>query len=404
MTPEIAHFLLSEPGRVLLTQADILRMERADLLTALTRLRRQADPEQADAAWEMSDLRQRGIQKFGPDAAQMYFVREALEQASGWGAANYHAARFVQAGITTVADLCGGIGGDALAFARAGLNVTLYERDPIRALFAAENAVVCGQSECVTVRLADATMSQIEAEAAWFDPARRTDNRRVSDPDDYAPPLLWLAALQEQGIAHVGVKLSPAIDHALAARYGAELEFLSERGECKEALLWLGRLKSGDALRATLLTEKSAISLAGAEDRPTASAMPAVGRYLYEPDPGVIRAHLVGTLAGQIQAATLDPQIAYLVGNMLHATPFATAYEILERFPFSKKRLQDALTTRQVGRVIIKKRGFPIEPDQLRRQLKLRGPQEVTAILARIGKGHETFLCQPFAGNSGVNA
>ena len=67
----------------------------------------------------------------------MFFVREALEQASSRRAAAYHARRFAQAGIRQVADVCGGIGGDALAFARAGLRVTLYEQDPARALFAA---------------------------------------------------------------------------------------------------------------------------------------------------------------------------------------------------------------------------------------------------------------------------
>ena len=62
-------------------------------LAALTRLRKTATPEQAAAAWEMAELRRRGQAKFGPLAAQMYFVREALEQASGRGTADYHARR-----------------------------------------------------------------------------------------------------------------------------------------------------------------------------------------------------------------------------------------------------------------------------------------------------------------------
>ncbi len=394
MTEELADFLLSSAGRTLLTDADALLAARADTLTALTHLRRSATSEQASAAWEMADLRKRGQAKFGPLSAQMYFVREALEQASGMRVADYHAARLKAAGLPHVADLGGGIGGDALAFARAGLTVTLTERDPVRARFAAENAAVWGVSERLTVHVDDLlTLPAPSADTAvWLDPARRQNSRRVSDPEDYSPPLSWLDTLPASA---VGVKLSPAIDHALAARYGAELEFLSEGGECREALLWRGAAQTGDALRATLLSADGPPTLTGPADIPGDTALAASGRYLYEPDPAVIRAHLVGTLGRQIDALPVDPHIAYLLGDTLLPTPYAAAYEVWEQFPYHRKRLQAALTARNAGRVIIKKRGFPLEPEEIRKSLKLRGPEEVTVILARVGSGHQVFLCGP---------
>jgi len=392
-TPEIAEHLLAEPGRTLLAEADALLAARAETLTALTRLRKTATPDLAAAAWEMAEMRRRGQAKFGPKAAQMYFVREALEQASGQGTAAYHAQRMTAAGVGTLADLGGGIGGDSLAFARAGLRVTLYERDPVRACFAQENARVWGLAAHISIVLADLTTAVLTSEAAWLDPARRRGSRRVSDPEDYSPPLSWLTGLWAQGIGALGVKLSPAIDHALADRFDAELEFLSEGGECREALLWLGSAKSGDRLRATVITTQGPQSLTGEADAP---GMPIASRsaYLYEPDPGVIRAHLVRTLARQIDAAPVDPQIAYLLSDNLVQTPFANAYEVLAQFAYSKKRLQEALTSHDVGRVIIKKRGFPQEPDDLRKQMKLRGSREMIVILARVGAGHQTFLCR----------
>jgi len=393
MNEEIARYLLTPPGRALLAGADALLQSRTEMLTALTRMRRTVSPEVAVIAWDMAEMRRRGQAKFGPQAADMYFVREALEQASGRGTADYHAARLVATGAATVADLGGGIGGDALAFARAGLEVTLIERDPVRALFAEETARVWGLADRVAIVQRDITEAAVTAQAAWLDPARRRDSRRVSDPEDYSPPLSWLADLSGQGVGGIGVKLSPAIDHALAGRFGAELEFLSEGGECREALLWLGTARSGDALRATVITPSGPHSLTGAEDtsgQPSAAG----GRYLYEPDPAVIRAHLVRTLARRLGAAPADPQIAYLLGDALVFTPFADAYEVLDRFPYSNKRLQKALTSRDVGRVIIKKRGFPQEPDEVRKQIKLRGPEEMIVVLARVGKGHEVFLCR----------
>ena len=392
MTEDLANFLLSPTGRTLLVEADALLAGRADTLAALTRLRKSATPEQAVAAWEMADLRKRGTAKFGPLSAQMYFIREALEQASGRRVADYHAARLQATGLPNVADLGGGIGGDALAFARAGLRVTLTERDPLRARFAAENAAVWGVSDRLTVQVGDLlTLPPPPADTTvWLDPARRQNSRRVSDPEDYSPPLSWLDTLPA---AAMGVKLSPAIDHALAARYGAELEFLSEGGECREALLWRGAAQTGDALRATLLLPGGPLTLTGSPDTPGDTSLAQSGRYLYEPDPAVIRAHLVGTLGRQISALPVDPHIAYLLGDTLLPTPYAAAYEVWEQFPYHRKRLQAALTARNAGRVIIKKRGFPQEPEEIRKSLKLRGPEEVTVILARVGTGHQVYLC-----------
>ena len=394
LSADTASFLVTSAGRALLAEAGALRADRAETLTALTRLRRSATPEQAVAAWEMSELRKRGAVKFGPLASEMYFVREALEQASGLGTSDYHARRFANAGATHITDLGGGIGGDALAFARAGLRVTLIERDTVRADFAEENALFWGFSDQITVKRGGVTTAEITTDGAWLDPARRQGSRRVSDPEEYSPPLSWLHSLAVSGVQAVGVKLSPAIDHALADPFGAELEFISEGGECREALLWLGTAKSGQPLQATLITPSGPLTLAGTADERGDWVAPTGSRYLYEPDPAVIRAHLVGTLAKQIDAAPVDPQIAYLLGDTYCPTPFAEAYEVIDQFPYSRKRLQEALTAQDAGRVIIKKRGFPLEPDAIQKMLKLRGSKEVIVVLARVGAGHQVYLCR----------
>ena len=120
MNEETARYLLTLPGRTLLAEADALLAARAEPLTALTRMRRTVAPEIAVTAWDMAEMRRRGQAKFGPQAAGMYFVREALEQASGRGTADYHAARLVASGAAAVADMGGGIGGDALGLRPRG--------------------------------------------------------------------------------------------------------------------------------------------------------------------------------------------------------------------------------------------------------------------------------------------
>ena len=81
----------------------------------------------------------------------MFFTRDGLEQATRPVVADQHAQRFVAAGVRRVVDLGCGIGSDALAFVRAGLEVVAVERDPDTAAVAAAN--LAGRAE---VRCADA--------------------------------------------------------------------------------------------------------------------------------------------------------------------------------------------------------------------------------------------------------
>jgi len=396
LTEPAALFLLSPEGRALTHDAEILRDDGVDALPALTRLRRHAAPGLCAAAWELAVLRLRARAKFGQKADPLFFTRESMEQASGQRASAYHASRFAALGAAHISDVCGGIGCDALAFARAGISVTLYEVDPVRALFALANAEACGLAPLINVRREDVTQAALPAGAVWFDPARRDNGKRIPRPDDYVPPLPLAHRWAQQGRFPLGIKLSPAIDHALAAQYQCSLEFLSDGGECKEALLWRTASPPGDdTVRAVLLSDNSPQIIAGTAGQPAPPETDTRCAYLYEPDAAVIRAHLVGTLARNINAYALDPQIAYLVAGTLTLTPFARAYEVLERFPYARRTLQDALTRRGVGQVVVKKRGFPLEPDAVRKQLKLSGPEALTVVLTRQGDTHLVFLCRP---------
>jgi hypothetical protein len=53
------------------------------------------------------------------------------------------------------------------------------------------------------------------------------------------------------------------------------------------------------------------------------------------------------------------------------------------------------LRARDIGRVTIKKRGSALEPDQLRRDLRLHGNGELTVILTRVSGAPTVLLCSP---------
>jgi len=123
-----------------------------------------------------------------------------------------------------------------------------------------------------------------------------------------------------------------------------------------------------------------------------------IGSYLYEPDPAVIRAGMVEELAEELDAWTLDPHIAYLTSDRLFATPFAASYRVQDAMPFQLRRLRAALSSRGYADVVVKKRGFPMEPEELRLQLlpSLRGGTagEAVVLLARVGSGHMAIVAE----------
>ena len=80
----------------------------------------QPDPEKAAAALTQAELRTRAVAKFGDLAPHMFFTPDALEQATRLRVAEHRAARLAAAQPGSVIDLGCGIGGDLIAFARAG--------------------------------------------------------------------------------------------------------------------------------------------------------------------------------------------------------------------------------------------------------------------------------------------
>jgi hypothetical protein len=144
---------------------------------------------------------------------------------------------------------------------------------------------------------------------------------------------------------------------------------------------WIGEL--GDAELAELVT------LTG--DGTRAGVAGPVGRYLVEPDGAVIRAGLVAEAADLVDGRLLDPTIAYLTCDQRPSTPFGTAYEVTDVLPFGLKRLRTLLRERGVGRLTVKKRGTAVQPEALRKQLRLSGDAEATVVLTRIA-GQQSVL------------
>ena len=392
MHPDELRFLLSPAGQAALAELAAAPPTPDSHMAVAALWRDRLGPERAQAALETALLRQRAARKFSR-AAEMFFIRDGLEQATAEPVAAHRAARFAAGGARTVADLGCGIGGDALALAGAWASVVAIDRDPLRLMMAGANAAVYGLAERVALVQADLlALPPLPVEAFFFDPARRAGggprgapSRRLYAVADYQPPLS-LSDAWRCVVPCGAIKVSPGIDYA-ALPPGVEVEIVSLAGEVKEAVLWCGELRTA-ARRATLLP--GGHTLWGEEDEVAPVAAPRA--FLYEPDGAVIRAHLVGQLAARLDAALIDPQIAYLTADAAQPTPFARAFAIDDHFPFQLKRLRAYLRQRGVGRVTIKKRGSPLEPDALRQALRLRGDNEAVLFLTQVAGRHTVLI------------
>jgi SAM-dependent methyltransferase len=398
---ETLAWLQTDAGRRLLEEATRAWVDHGgDPVRAATAVRRiEPDPDRAAAATTQVQLRARAVAKFGDLAPLMFFTPEALEQATRLRVAEHRAARLAAARPASVLDLGCGIGGDLLAFARAGLTAAGVDLDPLRVALAQANLDALGLPGAVQV--ADATTLDVRGFGAVFaDPARRGARGRVFDAEGWTPPWPFVLDLLT-GTAVV--KVAPGIPHAMLPD-DVEAEWVSDGGEVKEAALWSARLAT-TRRRATVIPSTRPGQAAGGlatltdEDDPYAGQprpVRAVGAFLYEPDGAVIRAGLVTAVAAGVGGGLVDEHIAYVTGDEAFQTPFARSYRVLEELPYREKQLKAALRERGIGRLAIKKRGVDVVPEQLRKRLSLSGDQEGTLVLTRVAGAGTALLVEPF--------
>jgi hypothetical protein len=386
MDPHTFRELLSATGARALADATALEPNEATFLACANKLRKGYSPELARAALETVLLRTKARAKFAR-ADSMFFTREALEQATAEPVARHRAERLAPFG--RVADLCCGIGGDALALATAGATVDAVDTDELRLAMCEANADALGFADRVNCVLGDALAVPLsEARAAFADPNRRVEGRRFLNPDEYAPPLRALRARFAPDFP-LAVKVAPGIAHADIPR-DAEAEFVSLNGELKECVLWFGAPRT-HARRATVLPSGDA--LAGGVSEPC--GIVPVGAVLFDPDPAVVRAELVPLLAEHTGARPIDEHVQLLTAGAVVRTPFARAFVVECAEPFNVGRLREHFRARRVGRVTIIKRGSPADADDVLKKLKLEGDGHRTLFLVRAAGAHTAIVCAP---------
>jgi hypothetical protein len=372
-------------GRALLDEvAKVGTPTPADLM----RWRKDAPADQVAAAVRLVAARRRGATKFDR-AAAMWLEATGLEQATAEAVARHKATRFAG---TTVVDLCSGIGGDALALAARAESVIAVDRSYGMCRRLLWNAAAYEVAARILAVRADAKRFSIPPGAlVHIDPDRRDCGpRRAVKLEQYTPSLAFLERLI-RSCPGGALKLGPASDFDLHFRRADhEVELVSLRGECKEATLWFGTLATCRRRATALPTGATWCD----RDGPTHPACPveAPRAWIFDPDPALIRAGLLDSVATAYGLARVSGGVDFLTGSTPVDSPFLAGFLVESTMPLDRKRLRALVRERGLGPLEIKIRGVDIRPEQLRGELRPGTHNPATLILYTSESGARAIL------------
>jgi hypothetical protein len=379
MELERARYLVSDGGRAALAGLGPA-LDALDLNQLSATLRKRFAANDAAALAEQVTLRKKARERFGEELG-LLFTADGLEMMTHPLVARRRASRLARLGLP-VADLTCGLGGDLRAYTEAGAAGLGLELDPATSLLARSNvpgaAVVQGDAGRPPLELSRFAVN--------LDPSRRSAAGRRFDPNAFSPN--WDTAIGLLREARAGVmKAPPGIDHSHLPDE-AEMEFVQLGRSMREASLWLG----GDAVpglrRAVLLPANAVLD----SSQPEADADCSPPRpFVFDPESCATRAGVVRQLGQLLGARLMDPQVAYLTADHPAFHPMAATFEVLEVMPFSVSRLKQLLRENRWRADEIRRRAFPIEPDELRRLLGRMEGQPVTLLLTTLA-GKRTVI------------
>ncbi|MFN0146229.1 MAG: THUMP-like domain-containing protein [Dehalococcoidia bacterium] len=378
-----ARFLVSPRGRQALTSLPA-ELAGQGVVAVSSALRKSYEPAEAAALAEQVDLRARAARRFDRPGPFLY-SSEGLDMLTHPLVAARRAGRLARLGVT-VADLTCGVGGDLAAINEAGAHCLGLDRGQATALLAAANV----PGARVVVGDAGRPPFALTGLAIMLDPSRRSDVRRTFDPAAFSPP--WDICLGLLGEAHAGVlKVNPGIDHNDLPP-DAEVEFVQLGRGMREAAVWAG----GDAVPGL---RRGVLLPSGAEvrsDEPACDATPGeIGAYLFDPQSCVTRAGLVRQIGARIGAHLIDPQVAYLSSDSPASDVLAETFAVLDVLPFSISRLKKRLRESGWRPQEIRRRAFPVEPDELRRLLGPAAGEAVTLLCTTIAGKRTVVVARP---------
>lgn len=405
--PDIAGLLSGEPIRAVLAEFDGADVDEYAVAMKLDAVLRRALEGAAALAlkpvvYEILSSRRKAARrgKFdGPNVEaselfkRFFFTRVGYEAASCGEAAVYRAGAFD--GYNVVCDMCAGVGVDTavLAASPGRERVFAIEKDPLTAEFARFNLRIAGVADKVDLNAGDIreALGQIDADAWFFNPSRRRAGARAARaraPHDYEPTLHLAEDLARDG-KPVIARASPMADSEPFEDAGFAAEFVSVSGEVKELVLYSPDVAAScgrDGRRATVLPSGETVAAEGYVSFERLEISEPLG-YIFDTARAVRRAGLVDVLGARLGMNRIDADAPLLTSaEKPPETGLGDAYRVVDVRPFSRKALRRALVEADAGRVVVRKRGFPVGEKEMKKMTAgLSGRRVVELFATRAG-------------------
>ncbi len=383
-------WLTSDEAAEVLDQTREAILERVNVVRIAKSLRARTTVTRAAMVIEQAQLRIRAKKKF-PLAERMFFTRKGLEQSSGAEIAKYKAKRF--AGVAKVADVCCGIGGDLLALIErpAAKRTVGVDVDKLACLFARKNAQIAMPSthehKTSIVKKPFADLSLEKYDGLHIDPDRRV-NERTTVGSRFSPSLdeVFGRVSDNQNLA---IKIAPATRLAHRFPEACQREWIGDRRECKQQVIWCGPFTKKPGCRSATCIERDEsvhhLSVPEHQVDQTIVFAKKLRNYIFEPHPTVLAAGLTDAMGNRYDINRFSPGIAYLTGDHEIKNPLLCSFEIVELLPVDLRQTVQFLKRQDIGTVEVKNRGIESVVVEKFRRMKLKGPNRATLILTRIG-------------------
>ncbi|WP_439029441.1 THUMP-like domain-containing protein [Gordonia terrae] len=383
-------FLRSRHGEKALQTVSGLELSASSMIADVPEVRSRYSPHDAALIETVRCRRRAAAKLWAPD--DLLLDDAALQQATASAVAADRtaevAARFPGA---VVHDVTCSIGAELRELVRSSdiAGVIGSDLDEVRLAMARHN--VPG----ATLLNADALTPTSTADVVLADPARRSEAGRVFRLDQLTPPLLELMTTYAGRV--LIVKCAPGLDHMmLRNRFGfdGQVQITSLDGGVREACLWSGPGVEPGRRATVLRTHGGTVTRFEVTDGESDDVDAGdAGEWIVDPDGAIVRAGLVRHYAHRFGLWQLDPQIAYLTG---HSVPDgARGFRVVEQTGVTEKALRKALAAHDCGPLEILVRGLDVDPDRLRKKLKLKGSRPMSVVLTRIGRRGVAFVCEP---------
>ena len=297
-----------------------------------------------------------------------------------------------------VADLTGGFGVDALAFAGLFDRVLYFEEQKALTEIVQYNSRILDQHNIEVVKGNSLEyLENIEVDCIYLDPARRDERQqKVIRLEDSTPNVVEIQDVLLSKAKYIMVKTSPMLDIHKALRSLKCVEavhVVAVENECKELLFVMNAALTtvqNVALTCVNISHKGGEQVFESiwnDGESVDYAMPK--RYLYDANKAILKGNIVDAVGDRFGLEKLAPNTQLLTSDELRMDFYGRIFETLAIVKPSKKVIAKHLTDGKANVIV---RNFPESVADLRKKWKVKDGGEVYLLAVTLKDNQKVVL------------